>query len=97
MHNNISLLWELYKRNKVIKNYLASYPIRKLEIGSGPTIHDGWLTTDNRPGASSMYLDVPKRFPFENDLFHYVYSEHMIEHINWQEGLFILKECHCVL
>lgn len=97
IRNYFYILWAKYKRHKVIKNYLESYPIRKLEIGAGPTIHDGWLSTDNRPGASSMYLDVTNRFPFDNNLFDYIYSEHMIEHITWQEGLFMLKECNRVL
>ena len=65
----------------MIKEYLASHTIRKLELGAEPTNQEGWLTTDNRHGASNLYLDVTEKFPFDNDVFDYVYSEHMIEHL----------------
>ena len=95
--DSFKLAWAIYKRKRVIRDYFASYPIRKLEIGAGPIMHEGWLCTDNRPDASSMYMDVRESFPFQDNSFHYVYSEHMIEHITWNEGLFMVKECYRVM
>lgn len=44
-----------------------------------------------------MRLDATKRFPFEDNLFSYVYSEHMIEHLTYSQGTRMLKECHRIL
>jgi predicted SAM-dependent methyltransferase len=38
-----------------------------------------------------------RRFPFEDNTFDYVYSEHMIEHIEYDSALFMLRECFRVL
>ncbi len=44
-----------------------------------------------------MRLDAAKRFPFEDNLFSYVFSEHMIEHLAYSQGTRMLKECHRIL
>ena len=86
------------RRNRIIKNYLASTEIKKLQLGVGPTALDGWLGTDIAPQSDRIvYLDATKPFPFDNDVFDYLYSEHMIEHMSWHEGLFMLQECQRVL
>lgn len=83
---------------RIIRDYLKSNEIRKLQIGAGPTSLKGWLSTDINPRSDQVvYLDATKRFPFEDGTFDYVYSEHMIEHITWPEGLFMLQECRRVL
>jgi len=46
---------------------------------------------------SAVYLDARERFPFGAGTFDYIYSEHMIEHITWQEGRFMLRECGRIL
>ncbi len=81
-----------------IRSYLASHPMRKLQIGSGATILDGWLCTDFEPVHGRMvYMDATRRFPFAADTFDYVFSEHMIEHVAYRSGLAMLHECHRVL
>lgn len=45
----------------------------------------------------SIYLDATKKFPFDDAVFNYVYSEHMIEHISREAGEFMLQECYRVL
>lgn len=86
------------RRNGVIKDYLASTETSKLQLGAGPTSLDGWLSTDIAPASDQvMYLDATNPFPFENDVFDYIYSEHMIEHISWHQGAFMLRECLRVL
>lgn len=83
---------------RLIRRYLRSHEIRKLQIGSGYTVLDGWLGTDINPRMQEIaYLDATKPFPFEEGVFDYVYSEHMIEHIPWRDGLFMLQECRRVL
>lgn len=85
-------------QQKIKKQYLATNNIKKLQIGAGPNTLEGWLSTDIAPArAGVIYLDATKVFPFADSSFDYVYSEHMIEHVSRQEGLFMLKECRRVL
>jgi predicted SAM-dependent methyltransferase len=91
-HSNLGL------NGRLIRDYLLSHHPRKLQIGAGNTSLDGWLSSDINPRSdTAMYLDATKPFPFEDDTFDYVYSEHMIEHISWKDGLFMLNECRRVL
>lgn len=83
---------------RLIRRYMSSHAVRKLQIGAGFTKLDGWLSTDLEPrDKTSAFLDATKPFPFEDRTFDYVYSEHMIEHIPWKDGLFMLRECLRVL
>lgn len=85
-------------QKKTIKNYLASNETKKLQIGAGATSLEGWLSTDIAPQSNGVvHLDATKPFPFNDNTFSYVYSEHMIEHIHWRDGLFMLRECRRVL
>lgn len=89
---------KLVPRSRAIKNYLRSHPIKKLQLGAGPTSLPGWLSTDIAPQSGQvLYLDATKLFPFEDQTFDYVYSEHLIEHLSWPEGFSMLRECRRVL
>ena len=93
VHSNV-----VGRNGRIIRNYLQSNEVRKLQIGAGPTAIKGWLSTDINPRTDEhVYLDATRPFPFQDGTFDYVYSEHMIEHINWSQGLFMLKECRRVL
>lgn len=92
-----ALLW-LPLRPWRVRKYFATHQIRKLQIGSGATILDGWLCTDYEPvNRHVLYLDATRKFPFPDKSFDYVYSEHMIEHISHNSGLFMLRESYRVL
>lgn len=44
-------------RHKVVSDYLASHPVRKLQIGCGGNILNGWLNSDLNPVRSmGVYL-----------------------------------------
>jgi predicted SAM-dependent methyltransferase len=76
---------------------MSSHKIRKLQIGAGRTKLQGWLSSDLIFSDHAIFLDARKRFPFATDSFDYVYSEHMIEHLSWNDGLKMLKECLRIL
>ncbi len=85
-------------RPKAIEDYLEHNQVRKLQIGTGPNILDGWLNTDINPGSDGViFLDAREPFPIDDGAFDYVFGEHLIEHLRFNEGLFMLRECHRVL
>ncbi len=70
----------------------------KLNIGAGDHPLPGWWNTDINPcHPSIMQLDASKRFPFNDEIFERVFSEHMIEHVPYAAGLSMLRECYRVL
>ena len=78
---------------KVMNEY--NQPVRKLHIGCGDHILHTWLNADFEPEkAEVMHLDARARFPFKDSEFSYVFSEHMIEHISYSDGLRMLTECY---
>lgn len=89
---------KIRRRRKYSEKYLASNGTKKLQLGAGADYIDGWLGTDLFPKSERvLYLDATKPFPFGDNTFDYVYSEHMIEHISWQKALLMLRECRRVL
>ncbi len=80
------------------RKYLASHGVKKLQLGTGRNNKEGWLNSDLRPlSGQVLYLNARRRFPFEDGTFDYVYSEHMIEHLPFRDGLKMLAECRRVL
>ena len=71
----------------------------KLHLGCGRNILDGWINTDYNTAkfGGSEYLDVTIKFPYNNNSVDYIFSEHMIEHITYHEGKFMLEESFRVL
>ena len=89
---------KLYRSPKLVNEYLAAHSVRKVQIGCGENALDGWLNCDLNPKAASVVaLDVTAKFPFQDDQFDYLFSEHLIEHFDYLVGKQILKECFRVL
>ena len=89
---------KLARTDERIRNaYLASAVDPKLQIGGGWCRKDGWLNTDLERLPGTMYMDATRRFPFEDGTFQYVYCEHMIEHVTYEDAAFMLTECWRVL
>ena len=83
---------------KITKDYLEQHQVHKLHIGCGFNILDGWLNTNYFPRKKSiLHLDATKPFPFEDQQFAFVFSEHMIGHLDYDGSIFMLKECKRVL
>ena len=89
----------------MINKYLQSHSVRKLQLAAGGNLLEGWLNTDafmltsyfSPINKNLIYLDVTKPFPFEDNTFDYIYSEHLIEHLTYEQGLFMMQECFRVL
>ena len=86
-------------QRKKLKRYLSNNKERKLQIGFGNNPIDGWLNTGIalRECWHGMYMDAGKTFPLPDNSFDYVFSEHLYEHLTYQQAQNMLKECYRVM
>jgi predicted SAM-dependent methyltransferase len=85
-------------RPLMVKRYLKSHEVRKLQLGAGPNMLPGWLNTDKSSSLPKvLFLDAAARFPFRDASVDYIYSEHLIEHLTYDQGQLMLRECFRVL
>jgi predicted SAM-dependent methyltransferase len=87
-------------RGRRIDAYLRAHDVRKLQLGTGGNVRDGWLNTDIHDFKGTgevVYLDAREPFPLPDASFDVVYSEHMLEHLTYADGLQCLRECYRVL
>lgn len=98
-----SLLWYAAHRltnwdRTLADRYLSATRVRKLHIGCGNNLLPDWLNMDRLPlFRDALHLDARRKFRFGNNTFDYIFSEHMIEHISYEEGLKMLAECFRIL
>jgi predicted SAM-dependent methyltransferase len=72
--------------------------LRKLNVGCGDHPLQGWTNGDVcRLWPPIIYLDARHPFPFADNEWDRIFSEHMIEHITFDEGLNMLSECYRTL
>lgn len=91
-------LWKSSFRSKSIRYYLQSHEVKKLHLGAGSNILEGWLNTDMSTQSDKVvYLDITDPLPFQDGTFDYIYSEHLLEHVSHEQGISHLKECYRVL
>lgn len=83
--------------SRIIDDYLKGHAVRKLQIGAGPSNLSGWLNTDIEPTDGQAYLDATGVFPLPDGSMDYVFAEQLIEHLTYEQGLVMLKECLRVL
>ena len=92
---------------------LADYGIRYLQVGGDwwNKCGDGWLNADFiymrlpvgfvcedwRTGRYILRQDAGHRWPFEDESFEMIYSEHMFEHILPMDGSSFLREMYRIL
>ena len=85
------------RNQRLVANYLATGSPRKLQIGCGDNELAGWLNTELCPRGTQIFLDATKPFPFDDNVFAFIYSEHMIEHIALRDAEAMLSECFRVM
>lgn len=84
--------------NKILQ-YLDTHPITKLHLGCGMFPKEGWLNTDInvKDEDNIVRLDVRSSFDIPDNSFDYIYSEHLIEHVDYFGAINMLKESYRVL
>jgi len=88
-----------------IEAYLASHAVRKLHLGCGPRVLDGWLNSDFHVSLKKLVddtipliqLDCTRGLPMPDGSFDCVYSEHMHEHLGYDAGIALLAEIRRIL
>ncbi len=86
------------KAARLIEAYLAGHDEARLQLGCGPNLMTGWLNTDYDDREESVaFLDCTQPFPLPDNRFHYVFSEHLIEHLDYTDGSHMLREAYRVL
>jgi len=88
----------LLLRPYLVSWYFRHNAVRKLQIGSDIWLLPGWLNTDLYPRAfGCVTLNATKHFPFRSGSFDYIFSEHQLEHIGYNDAVNMLRESHRVL
>ena len=95
----ISLIFNYIIRAYAFRKYVRSNENPKLHIGAGPCYLKDWLNTDLTPhySQSVFFLDATKTIPLNDSTFYKIYTEHLIEHLSYENGLFMLAECYRIL
>jgi len=81
-----------------IAAYLASPNPRKLNVGSGPFTRIDWLNVDFvQHNDRVVFVDCSRPLPFSDASFDYVFSEHLLEHLDYPTGYALLSEFRRIL
>lgn len=90
-------------RPLIIRRYLRTHHPAKLHIGAGNHMLRNWLNADLAPAnwqyivGGGIVLDAREPFPFDDGCLDYIFTEHMIEHLDYRQGEAMLRECYRVL
>jgi predicted SAM-dependent methyltransferase len=89
----LRVLW----RPRVVKRYLESTDTPRLHIGCGGRHVAGWLNVDKFAGNADTYLNATTVFPFADNSFDKIFTEHTIEHLPIEKIRLFLSEIFRVL
>ena len=76
---------------------LDNMPVKALHVGCGTNLLEGWLNTDIIAHGSIMALDASRTFPIDDSSLDFIFSEHMFEHLTYESGKMMLRECYRTL
>jgi len=69
----------------------------RLHLGCGGNVLSGWANVDLEGSHPVIEWDLTRPLPVHKGSFDYIYSEHFIEHIRFQEAKALLRDCHRLL
>lgn len=80
-------------QSRALSRYLDGADVPKLNLGCGPNLLSGWFNTDLDPVKGAHFLDASRPFGVPPESFHYIYCEHMIEHVPFRVAQRTVREC----
>ena len=72
----------------------------KLNLGCGKDLKKNFINIDfyKHPNTKvDIIANLGKKIPFKDNSVEYIYSAHLLEHLNWIEGNKLIGECYRVL
>ena len=90
----------LFGKDKVIGQFLKSDGKKLLNLGSGPRGVDNpeWLNIDGYPDKNVQFLcDFNRDFPIPNQCLDGIFTEHVLEHFDYENGRKLLSTCFRIL
>jgi predicted SAM-dependent methyltransferase len=88
---------QLARRHRRMVSEICSHPPAKLHLGCGPNVFPGWLNSDLYAQRDVVPVDVTKPLPFADASFDVAFSEHMLEHIDYADGVRLCRETFRIL
>lgn len=90
---------KISKKNteEILAAYLLHKKCKKLQIGCGTNLIPGWLNSDINTCEGTVFLDAGKIFPIPSEIFDFVFSEHLFEHLNIVQQKNMLDESFRIL
>lgn len=71
--------------------------MKKLHIGCGNIYLKGWINIDLDSELADLNHDLREPLPFEDGSVDFIFSEHFIEHLSFEEGLACVQDFYRVL
>jgi predicted SAM-dependent methyltransferase len=96
LKKNIVIWIKKINTPKIVDTYFNNHNVVKIHLGCGGRVFKNWLNCDINL-QSDCYVDLNKRLPFKDSSVDYIYSEHVLEHFDYQKGKEIIEECYRVL
>lgn len=95
----LSIVW--IKKYYFLKRRISKIRVLKLHIGCGTIYKKHWINIDDNVDNNIAKLDLKwnllNRLPFNSQSVDFIYNEHFIEHLSYQEGLTFLKNMYELL
>ena len=93
----LKLEWKIYKKHQEGIKKASKYPLddqpMKLHLGCGLDLKKGWVNIDIL-GAVDLNVDLREPIPLPDNSCSVIYSEHLLEHFDYPEGVkHLLSEC----
>lgn len=107
--SHVSIIKELYYRiERWLGNFFfrrappKNSDIKLLNLGCGPLRYPGFCNADDYAFKRSLVdpnyrpdwrLDITKSWKCDNDYWHGIFSQHVVEHLTYSEAIFMFREC----
>ncbi|RZK39278.1 MAG: methyltransferase domain-containing protein [Pedobacter sp.] len=81
-------------QTKKINTYINDHKVKKIQFGCGPNELKGWLNTDIvKCFEGAVFFDITEKFLLPSNTVDFMTSEHLIEHIDFEQAKSFLSEC----